>query len=231
MNAVSAFLGSSIGKKVVMAVTGAILFLFVLEHLVGNLLVYAGPKWLDAYGALLKQPAAFGVLWLARIVLLTCVGLHMWAAITTTLTSWKARPRNYAETERLEADWASLTMRWGGFLLFLFVIWHLMDLTLGVVTPDFEEGRVFHNVVTTFSRPSIALFYIVAMLGLSFHLYHGISSGLQTLGVNHPRYNALRKRAALFFAVLVAVGNISIPVSVMTGLVKDVPQATASARK
>src|SRR5512141_1618352 len=165
MSAVRSFVGSSIGKKMIMSVTGIVLFLFVIEHLIGNLLVYAGPKWLDAYGALLKQPAAFGVLWLARIVLLLCVGLHMWAALTTTLASWNARPEGYRETQRLEATWSSLTMRWGGLLILLFVIWHLMDLTLGTVTPGFEEGRVYHNVVVTFSRPWVAVFYIVAMIG------------------------------------------------------------------
>lgn len=231
MSAVRSFLGSSIGKKMLMAVTGLILFLFVIEHLIGNLLVYAGPKWLDAYGAALKVQALTPVLWGARIVLLLCVGVHMWAALMTTLTSWNARPQKYGETQRLEADWASLTMRWGGLLILLFVIWHLMDLTLGNVTPGFEEGRVYHNVVTTFSRPGVAVFYILAMAFLGLHLYHGIWSGLQTLGLNHPKYNALRKGAAVVFALLIALGNISIPISVMTGFVKDVPPQAASARK
>ncbi len=227
MSAAAGFLRSSIGKKVLMAVTGCILFLFVIEHLIGNLLVYAGPKWLDAYGGALKVQALTPVLWGARIVLLLCVFVHMWAALMTTLTSWKARPQKYAETERLEATISSLTMRWGGLLILLFVIWHLQDLTFGNVTPGFEEGRVYHNVVTTFSRPGVAIFYIVAMAFLGLHLYHGIWSGLQTLGLNHPRYNALRKRFAVVFALVIALGNISIPISVMTGLVKDVPPATA----
>jgi succinate dehydrogenase / fumarate reductase cytochrome b subunit len=231
MSAVSSFLGSSIGKKILMAVTGFILFLFVIEHLIGNLLVYAGPKWLDAYGGALKVQALTPVLWGARIVLLLCVFVHMWAALMTTLGSWKARPQKYAETDRLEADWAGLTMRWGGLLILLFVIWHLMDLTFGNVTPGFAEGRVYHNVITTFSRPGVAVFYILAMVFLGLHLYHGIWSGLQTLGLSSPRFNTLRKGAALVFALVIVLGNISIPISVMTGFLKDVPPSAATARK
>ncbi len=233
MSAVPGFLRSSIGKKIVMAITGLILFLFVIEHLIGNLLVYAGPKWLNAYGAVLKVNVAGPVLWGARIVLLIAVLLHMWAALMTTTTSWAARPKKYREIQHLEATWSSLTMRWGGVLILLFVIFHLMDLTWGTaaVHPDFVEGGVYQNVVTTFSRPGVAIFYIVAMIGLGFHLYHGLWSGLQTLGANHPRWNLLRKRFALAFALLIALGNISIPVSVLTGFVKDAPPQTASARK
>lgn len=221
------FVGSSIGKKILMAVTGFILFLFVVEHLIGNLLVYAGPKWLNAYGAALKVEALVPVLWGARIVLLLCVGVHMWAALTTTLMSWRARPEGYRETQRLEATWASLTMRWGGLLILLFVIWHLMDLTWGNVNPGFAHGDVYGNVVRTFQRPAVAGFYILAMIGLGFHLYHGFWSGLQTLGANHPRFNGVRKRLAIALALIIALGNISIPLSVLTGVIEPVPPATA----
>lgn len=232
MSAVPGLLNTSIGKKIVMSITGFILFLFVIEHLVGNLLVYAGPKWLNSYGAVLKVNVAGPVLWGARIVLLVAVGLHIWAALTTTTWSWSARPKKYRELHHMEATWASLTMRWGGVLILLFVIFHLMDLTWGTpaIHPDFVEGGVYQNVVTTFSRPGVAIFYIIAMIGLGFHLYHGLWSGLQTLGANHPRWNLLRKRFAVVFALLIALGNISIPISVMAGFVKPAPQV-AAARK
>lgn len=212
-----------------MAVSGVVLFLFVLEHLAGNLLLYVGPSALDAYGALLKKAPA--LLWAARIGLIAFAALHVWSATALTLASRAARPEGYRETRRQEATYASLTMRWGGVLILLFLIFHLMDLTFGNANPAFEEGRVYHNVVATFSRPPVAIFYVVAMVALGFHLYHGLWSMLQTLGVSHPRYDAARKRLAALFAVVIVAGNVSFPLAVLTGFVKDVPPATAAARK
>jgi succinate dehydrogenase / fumarate reductase cytochrome b subunit len=214
------FLGSSIGQKVVMAVTGLILFAFVVGHMIGNLQVYLGPEALNAYGAFLRHMLHGAGIWVARSVLLVSVGLHIWAATTLTLTSWKARPVGYRKLTPQASDYASRTMRWSGPLLAIFILYHLAHLTLGATGPVFKEGDVYHNVIAGFSLWPISAFYIVAMLALGLHMFHGVWSLLQTLGLSHPRFDPLRKGLAALFTALVVLGNISIPVSVLTGLIR-----------
>jgi succinate dehydrogenase / fumarate reductase cytochrome b subunit len=217
------FFASTVGKKVVMAATGIVLFGFVLGHMLGNLQVYLGPQALNAYGAFLREFGHGGGLWAARAVLLLCVGLHVWAATSLTLTSWRARPQGYRAQQALAATYASRTMRWSGPLLALFIGYHLAHFTLGNAHPSFEEGDVFHNVVAGFSSAPVSTLYIAAMLALGLHLYHGVFSMLQTLGLNHPQYNRYRRVFAGLFAALVVLGNISIPVAVLSGLVREAP--------
>ncbi len=214
------FFGSSIGKKVVMAVTGLILFGFVVGHMIGNLQVYLGPEALNAYGAFLRHMVHGVGIWVARGTLLACVGLHIWAATSLTLTSWKARPVGYRQVVPEASTYASRTMRWSGPLLALFIGYHLAHLTLGATGPAFKEGDIYQNVIAGFSLWPISAFYIVAMLALGLHLFHGVWSLLQTLGLSHPRFDPLRKGLAALFTGLVVLGNISIPVSVLTGLVR-----------
>ncbi|HEY6929209.1 MAG TPA: succinate dehydrogenase cytochrome b subunit [Thermoanaerobaculia bacterium] len=214
------FLGSSIGKKVVMAVTGLILFGFVLGHMLGNLQVYLGAEALNHYGVLLRKLLHGAGLWVVRAVMLTAVSLHIWAATSLTLESRRARPIGYEEQKWKESTYASRTMRWGGVIIFLFVIYHLLHFTTGTVHPNFIEGDIYRNFVTGFQSVPVSLFYIVAMVALGFHLRHGVWSMFQTLGVSHPRYIRIVHAASWIFAVLIVAGNISFPLAVLTGIVK-----------
>jgi succinate dehydrogenase / fumarate reductase cytochrome b subunit len=229
---------SAVGKKAVMAITGIILFGFVLLHLIGNLKLYeAGEymqyvdgaykpmRYLDAYGFFLRHVGeplvpAYTLLWIFRSVLLIAVALQMWAAWLVTMLSLAARPRDYVSRPKIHTTYASRTMRWGGVILLLFIIYHLLHFTTGTVHPDFQEGSVYHNVVTGFSVWYVSLFYIVAQTALGFHLYHGLWSMFQSLGWNHPRFNTWRRYFAVAFAWIITLGNISFPVAVLTGLVR-----------
>jgi succinate dehydrogenase / fumarate reductase, cytochrome b subunit len=214
----SIFFGSTIGRKLVMAVTGLVLFGFVVGHMLGNLQVFLGPEKLNAYAHLLKSMGS--MLWMVRLGLLAAVALHAWSATTLTLSNWRARPVGYRRTRYLEATYASRTMVWGGPLLATFVVYHLLHLTVGSAHPGFDPTDVYGNVVRGFSVWPVAAVYIVAMLALGLHLYHGVWSMLQTVGLSHPRYDGLRTVFSTVFAVVVAVGNISIPVAILTGVVR-----------
>jgi len=216
---------SAVGKKAVMAVTGIILFGFVLLHMVGNLKLYEGPQVLNSYAGFLRtvgSPAipTSGLLWIVRIVLLVSVVLHMWAAWQVTLMSRAARPHPYGRRDFVEASYASRTMRWGGVIILLFVVYHLLDLTFGAVNPNFREGDVYHNVVASFSVWWVAAFYVAAQVALGFHLYHGMWSLFQSLGWNHPRFNSWRRGFATAFAWIITVGNISFPLAVLAGVIR-----------
>jgi succinate dehydrogenase / fumarate reductase cytochrome b subunit len=212
------FYGTSIGKKVVMAVTGVILFGFVVGHMLGNLQLYLGPDRLNAYAAFLKGTPA--LLWTVRGVLLISVALHILSATQLTLQSWRARPKGYARQRYQESDYAARTMRWSGPILALFLIYHLAHLTLGSAGPRFSPTDVYGNVVAGFRVWWISAFYIAAMLALGLHMFHGVWSLMQTLGANHPRYNHWRRIFAVGITLVVVFGNISMPVSVLTGLVR-----------
>src|SRR5262245_49895446 len=185
-----AYLRSSIGRKVVMAVTGAILLGFVLGHMIGNFTVYLGPEAINGYAVFLREFLHGAGLWIARAVLLVAVILHIWSATSLTLTSRKARPIAYAQVEWREANYASRTMRWSGVLIFAFIVYHLMHFTFGNAHPSFIEGDVYHNFIAGFRSVPVSVAYIVAMILLGLHLRHGLWSMFQTLGVSHPRYIA-----------------------------------------
>jgi succinate dehydrogenase / fumarate reductase cytochrome b subunit len=214
------FVGSTIARKVVMALSGVVLFGFVLVHMIGNLQVYLGAHAINEYGLFLREFLHGTGIWIARGGLLLAVGLHIWSATSLTLTSWAARPEGYRAEQHRQSTYASRTMVWSGPILLLFILFHLADLTFGPANPSFIEGDVYHNVVASFSRWPVSVFYVVAMLALGLHLRHGVWSMLQTLGASHPRWNVLRSAFATLFAAVVVIGNISIPVAVLTGLVK-----------
>ncbi len=220
MSRSAGFLQSSIGRKVIMAVTGAILVVFVIGHMIGNLTVYLGPEALNGYAVFLRQFLHGSALWIVRAVLLASVILHIWSATSLTLDSRRARPKGYRELEWKESTYASRTMRWGGVIILLFVIYHLLHFTFGTAHPSFVEGDVYHNFVTGFRSVPVSIVYIFAMLALGLHLRHGVWSMFQTLGVSHPRYIAMARAAAWVVAVVVVVGNVSFPIAVLTGLVK-----------
>jgi succinate dehydrogenase / fumarate reductase cytochrome b subunit len=215
---------SSIGKKVLMAVTGALFVLFVIAHMVGNLKAFMGPEHYDEYAHYLREVGEpifpYGVvLWIMRIVLLTALGIHALAALQTWWRSRLARPVPYGKgLEPEESTFASRTMRWGGWALFLFVIAHLLHFTVGTIHPDFIPGAAYHNLVIGFQVKWVAVVYVVVMLVLCLHVYHGAWSGFQTLGLNHPRYNRYRRPLALGLALVLFVGFASVPIAVMAGI-------------
>jgi succinate dehydrogenase cytochrome b subunit len=219
MHREATFFGSSIGKKVVMAATGLVLFAYVVGHMIGNLQVYLGPRALNDYGAFLHHFLHGQGLWIVRAGLLVAVGLHIWAATALTLANWSARPVGYRQWQAMESTYASRTMVWSGPILAIFILYHLAHLTTGTLHPSFVPGDVFHNVVVGFQNPWVSAFYILAMLALGLHMYHGVWSMLQTAGLSHPRWNPLRRVFSAVFTAVVVVGNISIPVAVLTGYV------------
>jgi succinate dehydrogenase / fumarate reductase cytochrome b subunit len=214
------FLASTVGRKVVMAITGVVLFGFVFIHMVGNLQAYMGPEALNHYAVFLRELLHGAGLWIFRAVLLVSVGLHVWAATTLTLDNWKARPVGYRRRRWEESTYSSRTMVWSGPLLALFVVYHLLHFTIGNVHQDFIEGDAYHNFVTGFQVLPVSIFYIAAMLALGFHLYHGVWSMLQTLGLSHPRYNPLRHGFATLFTLAVVGVNISFPLAVLAGVIR-----------
>lgn len=211
---------STIGKKAIMAVTGFIGFGFVIGHLVGNLQAFpflGGAEAIDAYAKFLRN--THGLLWVARGVLLWAVVTHIVTAYQLWSISKSARPASYSQWDPAAATYASRTMRWSGPLLLLFIVYHLLHFTFGTVHPSFEEGHVYDNLVRGFQVWYVSAFYIVAMLALCLHLYHGIWSMFQSLGWNTARYDKPLKQFSAIFAILIALGNISIPVAVLTGII------------
>jgi succinate dehydrogenase / fumarate reductase cytochrome b subunit len=212
------FWDSTIGKKVIMAVSGLILFLFVLGHMLGNLQVFEGPEQFNRYAQLLRiLPEA---LWGVRFVLLAMVVLHIVTAVQLALRKKKARPIGYEVKKNTISSYASRTMYWSGPIVLAFIIYHLLDLTFGAANPNFIEGDVYHNVIASFSNPIVTVWYIFSMLLLALHLRHGAWSMFQTLGVSHPRHNKILKQGAVVFAVVIFVGFIAVPVGVLAGVVR-----------
>lgn len=213
----AALFSSVVGRKIVMAVTGVILTGFILGHMIGNLQIFLGAERINAYGRFLH--GNLELLWPVRIVLLASVGLHVLAAWQLTiLNNFKARPVAYLKKTAIASDYAARTMVWSGPIVAAFVVYHLLHFTLGTAHPNFIAGDVYHNVIEGFQVPAAALFYIVANILLATHLYHGVWSMFQTLGVSHPRYTPWLKGGAKAFGIAIGLGNCSIPLAVLTGL-------------
>jgi succinate dehydrogenase / fumarate reductase, cytochrome b subunit len=217
--------GTTVGKKIAMATSGVILIGFVVGHMVGNLKVYQGPEIFNHYAEGLRM---FGLpffstgqlLWLVRVVLLAAVLIHIIAAFQLTRRARQARAVGYRRYDNdLVFSYASRTMVWGGVIILLFVVYHLLHFTFGTAHPNFIHGDAYHNFVVGFSSVPVSVAYIAAMIPLGFHMYHGFWSMLQTLGANNPTYNRYRRPVAAFLAAIVVIGNISFPVAVLTGIV------------
>ena len=202
-----------------MAVTGFVLVGFVVVHMLGNLLLYQGPAAINAYAEKLREMPA--VLWGVRLALLVSVLLHIWAAASLTRTNMAARGVGYRERRSRESTYASRTMRWSGVILLLFIVYHLLHFTVGNVHPSFIPGDVYHNMISGFQIGIVPFFYILSMLALGLHLYHGVWSLMQTVGLSHAKYDRLRYAFAALVTAVVVLGNLSFPVAVMTGLVKE----------
>lgn len=208
------FYDATVGKKAVMAVTGVILFGYIVAHMLGNLQIYAGPGQINAYGKLLHSNP--GPLWVARAFLLAALGLHIWSSLQLWLVKRRARPIAYTKKDDIAATYASRTMLWSGPIIAAFVIFHILHLTTGDVL-QLQEGDIYNNVISGFLHPAVSVFYIFAVSLLGMHLYHGIWSMFQSLGIDHPRYTAKLRWCAGLFAILIVIGYISIPVSVLAG--------------
>lgn len=219
MTKLLAFWRSTLGKKVVMGVTGLIMTGFVILHMAGNLQVFLGAEKLNAYGAMLHGPL-HEVTLLLRVLLLVSLLLHLVAALQLTLLDRAARPVGYARKVAQAATPASRTLRVGGVVLLAFIILHLLHFTTGQLHPDFIDGDVYHNLVSGLSHPLVAVLYIVAMAAVGLHLYHGAWSSLRSLGAAQPGPNPLHRPIARVIAVAVWLGFTSIPVAVLLGWVR-----------
>jgi succinate dehydrogenase / fumarate reductase cytochrome b subunit len=224
------FYRSAIGKKAVMAVTGLILFGWIFLHMIGNLKVYLGAEHMNEYAHFLKHmltPAVpeMGMLWLSRIVLLVAVIFHIHSAYALTMMNREARPIGYQNRDFVKASYASRTMRWGGVIILLFVIYHILHFTTGQAHPNFSRDAagnvdVYRNFVTGFSVWWVSAIYIIANLALGLHLYHGVWAMFGSLGLTNRRFEAWRRNFATVFALLITLGNVSFPLAVLTGIVR-----------
>ena len=215
------FWQSTNGKKVVMAVTGAMMFLFLIGHLLGNLLVFAGQAKINAYAQFLHFDD--GLLWIVRSILILAVVLHIVATIQLALRNKRARPIGYSRKEAINSSYASRTMYWSGPIVLAFIIFHLLQFTAGTIHPEatFIAGDVYHNLVTGFRVWWVSAWYIFAITLLGLHLRHGLWSMLQSVGLSHSlRRERAFKRTALLIAILIVLGYISIPISILLGFVK-----------
>lgn len=213
------FYRTTVGKKAVMAATGAILFGFLIGHMAGNLQFFLGREVLNAYAE--KLHALGAALWAVRFALLGAVVLHIWAAFQLWLLQRDARPVSYKKFTPQGSTYASRTMYWSGPIIAVFVIYHLLHFTVGTAHPDFEHLNAYDNVVIGFKQPLVSLFYIGAMVLLGFHLYHGIWSMFQSLGFAHPRYTPKLKTFAKVFTVFLVLGFIIVPLAVLAGYHPD----------
>jgi len=254
MNLVGSFFGSSIGRKIIMAVTGVALIGFVVGHLVGNLQVFQHPDHINGYAQFLHQLGP--LLWVARIGLLVAVVLHIWAATVLTLENKKARGSDYGFKHTIQATLASRAMRWTGYIVLAFLIYHLAHFTLGVVqTETFKETaplnhytmqndyrvagftvvkagtdvpNVHSMVILGFQHKVVASFYILAVGLLSLHLLHGFDSLFQTLGLRNAKWSAFLRKVSVAFCALYFIGNLVIPGAVLVGKLQPQPAKVAA---
>ena len=219
---------STIGKKVIMAVTGLMLVGFVIAHMAGNLQVFVGPAKMNGYAAFLKGTGELR--WIARLGLLGAVLLHILMAWQLTRIKQRARPVDYASRQPQVSTLASRTMRWGGVLLLVFIVFHILHFTTGTLFPAasrpdalypaYSETDVYGNVISAFRTPWVVAFYIVSMLFLMLHLFHGAWSSVRTLGLTRPSPNPLSRRVSTVIAVVVWLGFSAIPVAVFFGVIR-----------
>ncbi|MBG0815073.1 succinate dehydrogenase cytochrome b subunit [Planomonospora sp. ID82291] len=222
------FLGSSNGRKAVMAVTGAVLVLFLVGHMVGNLKAFLGADSFNEYATFLRTMGAplltYRVaLTVVEVVLAVAIVLHMWAAITLARRAGRARPVKYAARRKSQANgYAVHTMRYGGVIVLLFVVYHLLDLTIGVVNPAGWGGTPYERLVASFApeRWWVTAFYVVGVVMVGLHLRHGLWSALQTLGLASGRSHRPLKAAAAAVSAVLVLGFLVVPVAVMIGVIK-----------
>ncbi|MBA0050368.1 succinate dehydrogenase cytochrome b subunit [Streptomyces sp. AJS327] len=214
---------STVGKKAVMAVSGLVMLLYLVVHMLGNLKVFFGPEEFNGYARWLRtlgEPALHHgwFLWLVRVVLLGSVVAHGVSAYQLSRRDRAARPIGYAHRRR-RSSYAVRTMRWGGVILALFIVWHVLDLTTGTVNPRGEAGRPYENVLATFGTWYGNVIYVVAMLAVGLHVRHGLRSAALTLGVTRTGPDRTLRALANGLALVLTAGFLAVPLSVMTGVV------------
>ncbi|MGY1689494.1 succinate dehydrogenase cytochrome b subunit [Geodermatophilus sp. SYSU D01105] len=215
---------SSVFKKIVMAVSGIILVLYLIAHMIGNLKAFTGRESFNHYSEWIRtigEPAvpAQTTLWIIRVVLLVAVGAHIWAAVSLWRQAKRARPHGYVTKKAVAQSYASRTMRWGGVIVLAFIIYHILDLTLGVANPEGPGTTPYDRLVAGFSNPIVVIFYAIALILLGMHLRHGIWSATQTLGQSNRRREKTVNLFALAFSVVLIGGFLLVPFSVLFGLI------------
>ena len=223
--AIVRFYRSAVGKKWVMAITGILLMGFVLAHMIGNLKLYLSKEEMNLYGEALRDmpghllPRTF-LLWTLRAGLIAAFAFHIHSAYGLTVLNRRARPQRYqSKRDYVAANFASRTMRWTGIIVALFIVFHLFDLTWGQANAEWVRGDPYNNLVYRLQRPAVALVYILGNIALVIHLYHGAWSIFQSMGVNNPRINKLRRTFATAFAGVILVGNLSFPILIQLNVV------------
>jgi succinate dehydrogenase / fumarate reductase, cytochrome b subunit len=237
MNIITNVFQSSLGKKYIMAVSGLVLFMFVVGHLAGNLQIFLGPEAINRYGYFLQSNPE--LIWPARLGLLAMLALHIWSATKLSLENKAARPVDYAVYQPVGSTYASRTMLMGGSVVFVFIIYHLLHFTaqvqyLNLTGQDFrafmeplpgqvppERHDIFKMMVVGFRHPAVSAFYIFGLALLCLHLSHGVSSMFQSLGWKNEAYRPFLDKAAQVFAVLIFLGYTSIPVAILCGFGKE----------
>src|SRR5690349_1830839 len=207
-----------------MAVSGIIMVLYLIAHMIGNLKAFAGAEEFNHYSSWLRtigNPALPGAsaLWIIRIVLLVSVVAHIWAAVSLWRQARSARPERYVTKKSVAQSYASRTMRWGGVIIGLFILYHLLDLTFGVANPDGTNSTPYDRLVASFQNPIATIVYVVALVLLGMHLRHGIWSATQTLGQSNRRRERTVNAFAIVFATLLIAGYLVVPAAVVFGLV------------
>jgi succinate dehydrogenase / fumarate reductase cytochrome b subunit len=218
---------TAVGKKWVMALTGMGLLGFVLVHMIGNLHMYEGPNQVNQYAESLRElgghlaPRTF-VLWLMRLGLIGMFGMHIHAAVTLTRMNQASNSKYQSPRDYAAVNFASRSMRWTGTIIALYIVFHLMDLTWGVFLGDtYVRGDVYHNVTESLSTIPVTIVYIVANVALAIHIFHGVSSMFQSLGINNPTINGLRRNLAGGIATVILLGNLSFPIAAATGFFNE----------
>ncbi len=231
MTALTTLVRSTIGRKVVMGFTGLVMVGWLTIHTLGNLLVFSGQDAFNHYAAFIQS--GFGVepalLWFLRAFMLGAIASHVWAAIGLTARNRAARPEAYAAGRKDRVtNYAARFMLIGGIMVLLFLLFHLAHLTVGVFSADaiqarkFVHGDAYRNLVVGLKNPVVAIFYILANMALAAHLRHGVTSGLQTLGLDHPRYNSLKTQLGVVVPLFIAGGNVIIALSILAGFVPPI---------
>lgn len=218
---------SSIGKKAIMAVTGMMWIGFVAFHMYGNLKAFQGAEYFNGYAEGLRELGApvFGhlhLLTLLRIAIVAAIALHMWSAWSLYQQARHARPASYAQRRVIQANYASLTMRFGGILIVLFILFHLMQLTWGIpgIHSDFVPGDAYHNLIGAFQAWPVVIFYLAALVALGFHLFHGTWSMFQTLGWNNRDFDGIVRGLAWIVAIVIPLGFAIVPLAVQFGILQ-----------
>ena len=228
MTSGASLLQTTVGKKALMAVTGVIWFGYLIAHMSGNLLIFAGPEPINDYSRFLHENV--GLLWAARVVLIAALLGHIVASTQLTMQNLSARPIPYSRRDDVATNYAARTMIWSGPILLFFILYHVAHLTLGALPGHpYDPHHVYNNLVYGFRIPWVSALYVLSMAAVALHLYHGVWSFFQSLGLSHPRYNPLRRQLATAITLLVVVGFLSVPVAVLSGYLEPVEAVVAAA--